>query len=121
MIEDDPGVASVTRIYTYYKKYGYKTQVMGASLRKTGQILAHGTAAQFRAAPVDWIATRNAALLIGIGRNDAGIDGKTFGLDQARRHATPEDFVEDPAKDPAAPKPSMPILGKGRVIWDGIF
>jgi transaldolase len=39
-IADDPGVASVTRIYTYYKKYDYKTQVMGASFRKTGQILA---------------------------------------------------------------------------------
>jgi transaldolase len=38
-IEEDPGVASVTRIYTYYKKHGYKTQVMGASFRKTGQIL----------------------------------------------------------------------------------
>ena len=39
-IDDDPGVASVTRIYTYYKKHGYKTQVMGASFRKTEQILA---------------------------------------------------------------------------------
>jgi transaldolase len=39
-LEDDPGVQSVTRIYSYYKKYGYKTQVMGASFRKTGQILA---------------------------------------------------------------------------------
>ena len=39
-IEDDPGVASVARIYTYYKKHGYATQVMGASFRKTGQILA---------------------------------------------------------------------------------
>ena len=39
-IEEDPGVASVTRIYGYYKKHGYKTQVMGASFRKTGQILA---------------------------------------------------------------------------------
>jgi transaldolase len=38
--EDDPGVASVTKIYTYYKKHGYKTQVMGASFRKTEQILA---------------------------------------------------------------------------------
>jgi transaldolase len=34
----DPGVASVTRIYNYYKKFGYKTQVMGASFRKVGQI-----------------------------------------------------------------------------------
>src|SRR5918999_474199 len=39
-IEDDPGVASVTRIYNYYKKHGYTTQVMGASFRKTGQIVA---------------------------------------------------------------------------------
>jgi transaldolase len=30
----------VTKIYTYYKKHGYKTQVMGASFRKTEQILA---------------------------------------------------------------------------------
>ncbi len=39
-IEDDPGVASVTKIYGYYKKHGYRTQVMGASFRKTAQILA---------------------------------------------------------------------------------
>jgi transaldolase len=39
-IAEDPGVASVTRIYNYYKKHGYKTQVMGASFRKTDQIIA---------------------------------------------------------------------------------
>jgi transaldolase len=39
-VEDDPGVASVVRIYNYYKKHGYPTQVMGASFRKTEQILA---------------------------------------------------------------------------------
>jgi transaldolase len=37
--DQDPGVASVTRIYNYYKKYGYKTQVMGASFRNVNQIL----------------------------------------------------------------------------------
>src|SRR5262249_17029681 len=37
--DDDPGVASVTRIYDYFKKFGYKTQVMGASFRKVGQIV----------------------------------------------------------------------------------
>ncbi len=36
--DQDPGVASVTRIYNYYKKYGYKTQVMGASFRNVNQI-----------------------------------------------------------------------------------
>jgi transaldolase len=39
-VAEDPGVASVTRIYNYYKKHGYATQVMGASFRKTEQILA---------------------------------------------------------------------------------
>jgi len=36
---DDPGVQSVQRIYTYYKKFGYRTEVMGASFRNTSQIL----------------------------------------------------------------------------------
>jgi len=38
--EDDPGVHSVREIYTYYKKFGYPTEVMGASFRNKGQILA---------------------------------------------------------------------------------
>eukprot|EP00667_Euglena_gracilis_P012702 EG_transcript_13075 len=38
--ETDPGVVSVTRIYNYYKKYGYKTIVMGASFRNSGEIKA---------------------------------------------------------------------------------
>ncbi|MCH9610907.1 MAG: Transaldolase [Chlamydiales bacterium] len=37
--EKDPGVQSVTAIYNYYKKFGYKTQVMGASFRNEGEIL----------------------------------------------------------------------------------
>src|SRR5262249_9131741 len=36
---EDPGVASVTRIYNYFKKFDYKTQVMGASFRKVEQIV----------------------------------------------------------------------------------
>jgi transaldolase len=35
---EDPGVQSVKEIYTYYKKFEYKTEVMGASFRNTGQI-----------------------------------------------------------------------------------
>jgi transaldolase len=37
--DEDPGVASVTRIYNYYKKWHYKTQIMGASFRKVEQIV----------------------------------------------------------------------------------
>ena len=36
---DDPGVQSVTRIYNYYKKFGYETEVMGAGFRSTNQIV----------------------------------------------------------------------------------
>ena len=39
-LEQDPGVASVTRIYNYYKQHGYHTEVMGASFRKVGQVEA---------------------------------------------------------------------------------
>lgn len=38
--EEDPGVVSVKRIYRYYKKHGYRTIVMGASFRNTGEIEA---------------------------------------------------------------------------------
>lgn len=37
--KDDPGVKSVQEIYNYYKKFGYKTQVMGASFRNADEIL----------------------------------------------------------------------------------
>src|ERR1700691_3395763 len=35
---DDPGVQSVTKVFNYYKKFGYKTLVMGASFRNIGEI-----------------------------------------------------------------------------------
>lgn len=37
--ENDPGVLSVQEIYTYYKKFGHDTEVMGASFRNIGEIL----------------------------------------------------------------------------------
>jgi transaldolase len=36
---EDPGVQSVTMIYNYYKKFGYKTEVMGASFRNVSEII----------------------------------------------------------------------------------
>ena len=36
--QDDPGVKSVQQIFNYYKKFGYKTIVMGASFRNVGEI-----------------------------------------------------------------------------------
>lgn len=37
--QDDPGVHSVQSIYNYYKKFGYSTEVMGASFRNKGEII----------------------------------------------------------------------------------
>jgi transaldolase len=37
--DQDPGVESAVRIYNHYKKFDYKTQVMGASFRKTEQVM----------------------------------------------------------------------------------
>lgn len=37
--KEDPGVKSVTAIYNYFKKFGYKTQIMGASFRNTDEII----------------------------------------------------------------------------------
>ena len=39
-VSEDPGIESVTRIFNYYKKHGYKTQVMGASFRTKEQVIA---------------------------------------------------------------------------------
>ncbi|HTQ40732.1 MAG TPA: transaldolase [Pirellulales bacterium] len=36
---EDPGVKSVSQIYSYFKKFGYKTEIMGASFRNTGEII----------------------------------------------------------------------------------
>ncbi|MCE9575800.1 MAG: transaldolase [Deltaproteobacteria bacterium] len=36
---EDPGVKSVTAIYAYFKQYGYKTEIMGASFRNVGEII----------------------------------------------------------------------------------
>ncbi len=36
---EDPGVLSVAKIYNYYKKFGYKTEIMGASFRSMGEIV----------------------------------------------------------------------------------
>lgn len=38
--EEDPGVISVTEIFNYYKHFGFRTEVMGASFRNSGEILA---------------------------------------------------------------------------------
>ncbi len=77
--DQDPGVGSVTRIYNYYKKYGYKTQVMGASFRNVNQII--------------WLAgsdllTISPELLDQLEKTEGDMDRK---LDPAKAQAAKED------------------------------
>src|ERR1700704_2216230 len=78
-LDQDPGVASVTRIYNYYKKYGYKTQVMGASFRNLNQIV--------QLAGSDLL-TISPELLDQLGKTEGALDRK---LDPANAQATKEE------------------------------
>jgi transaldolase len=87
---DDPGVQSVKRIYTYYRKFGHATEVMGASFRNTSQILELAGCDLLRIspdllqklaetdAPVERKLSPEAARTSDIGRLD--LDEKTFRL-----------------------------------------
>jgi transaldolase len=76
--DQDPGVASVTRIYNYYKKFGYRTQVMGASFRNVNQIV--------RLAGCDLL-TISPELLDQLEKSEGVLDRK---LDPAKAQATKE-------------------------------
>jgi transaldolase len=79
--DQDPGVASVTRIYNYYKKYGYKTQVMGASFRNLNQIV--------QLAGSDLL-TISPELLDQLGKTEGTLERK---LDPAKSHASKEQRI----------------------------
>jgi transaldolase len=79
--DQDPGVASVTRIYNYYKKYGYKTQVMGASFRNVNQIV--------RLAGCDLL-TISPELLDQLERTEGTLDRK---LDPAKAQAIKDEHL----------------------------
>src|SRR5271167_289247 len=79
--DQDPGVVSVTRIYNYYKKFGYKTQVMGASFRNLNQIV--------RLAGSDLL-TISPDLLDKLEQADGVVDRK---LDPAKAQASKEEHI----------------------------
>jgi len=86
-LEEDPGVASVARIYRYYKKFGYATQVMGASFRKTGQILALAGCDLLTIAP---------DLLSKLAAAEGGVE-RRLSPEEARRHALDKVSLDEPA------------------------
>jgi len=74
--QQDPGVISVTRIYNYYKKHNYKTIVMGASFRNTGEIEALAGCDRLTISPalLETLANDLADLTQQLGANPADVE-----------------------------------------------
>lgn len=87
--ETDPGVISVKGIYNYYKKFGYKTIVMGASFRNTGEIKA--------LAGVDYL-TIAPKLLEELITSDAPVPKKLDASEAAAQSFEKVSYLDDEAK-----------------------
>lgn len=85
---EDPGVVSVTRIYNYYKKHGYETQVMGASFRNIDEILELAGCDLLTIAPklLDQLQAAEGELLTKLTPENAELEGEAIWpeLDEAR-------------------------------------
>ncbi len=82
--EEDPGVLSVRRIYAYYKRHGYKTVVMGASFRSTGEIEALAGCDRLTIAP---------SLLEALAKDETRLERRLDPIDAA--HAGVDEFATD--------------------------
>lgn len=95
---DDPGVKSVTSIYNYFKKHGYKTEVMGASFRNLGEIVELAGCDLLTIAP---------NLLAELQRHDATLErkldpGKAHHMDIPKQHIDEAAFRAAHAADTMA-------------------
>ena len=81
---DDPGVQSVTRIYSWYKEHGFKTVVMGASFRNIGEITELAGCDRLTVAP---------ALLTELENTEGDLDRKL--VDNGSTTDKPEKLTED--------------------------
>jgi len=74
--DEDPGVRSVAHIYNYYKKFGYRTEVMGASFRNSGEILALAGCDLLTIAPkfLDELSARDATVVRRLSPESAAAD-----------------------------------------------
>ena len=81
---DDPGVQSVKRIYNYYRKFGYKTEVMGASFRNTSQILELAGCDLLTISPdlLQKLADTEGAVERKLGADAASLDMEKLALDE---------------------------------------
>ena len=92
---DDPGVQSVSTIFSYYKQHGYKTEVMGASFRNIGQITALAGCDLLTISPdlLKQLQASDAPLGIALPRADAPPVDKLDASEKAFRFALNEDAM----------------------------
>lgn len=101
---DDPGVQSVAEIYNYYKKFGYTTEVMGASFRNIGEILelagcdlltiSPTLLAQLQDSTEDVPRKLDPSKALGMEIEKKSIDQKTFAQMHAADHMASEKLEE---------------------------
>ena len=93
---EDPGVLSVTKIFNYYKSYGYKTVVMGASFRNIGEILELAGCDRLTISP---------QLLQTLSSETGDVSAKLIEANNIKQPATPlteAEFLWDHNQDPMA-------------------
>jgi hypothetical protein len=87
------------------------------SLIKRFQILAHRAACRCERRPIGLLRTSNRALLVGVGRNQAGIDSEAVTADQSFFDRQGYNGLEHMTEGIAVAEPAVPVLREGRVIW----
>jgi len=94
---EDPGVVSVTQIFNYFKTYGYRTEVMGASFRNTQEIIELAGCDLLTISPslMDQLRSTEAELPRKLDANAPGSTEARISIDQAN-------FIERMAADPMA-------------------
>jgi len=94
---EDPGVVSVTQIFNYFKTYGYRTEVMGASFRNTQEIIELAGCDLLTISPslMDQLRSTEAELQRKLDANAPGSTEARISIDQAN-------FIERMAADPMA-------------------
>ena len=85
------------------------------------KVLAHRAVALGALAPLREVGSRNVACTVGVGLDDAGIDGESLTLNQAFAHATAQHCLEDEAQCIALAEAAVAILGDGRVIGHSVL
>jgi len=109
---EDPGVVSVTQIFNYFKTYGYRTEVMGASFRNTQEIIELAGCDLLTISPslMDQLRSTEAELPRKLDANAPGSTEARISIDQAN-------FIERMAADPmATEKLDEGILGFSKAI-----